>query len=103
MEKEDNLYAYLGVEMEAIIAFPVVEVVGSEMLAASCHLQHVLGLTVWLLEASYVAGCIFACKKWVLSWGLLSSAPPWVTEYIDIWAPVCQPAHATIVHCTSLI
>lgn len=103
--KEEHvcIYIYLCIEMEAIVSFPVVKVVGSEMLAASGHLQHGVGPAVGLLKASYVTGRVFSSNKWVLSRGLLSSAPPGVPKYVDVGAPIRQPTHASIIHRTRLI
>lgn len=94
------MHVYLGVEMEAIDASPVIQIIGSVVFAASGDLQLV---SLWLLEAPNVADCVLPSQNWILTRSLLPTAPPWVPKYVHVWAPVGQPCEPPIVHGSSLV
>lgn len=77
---------YLGIEMEAIDAMPMVEIVSGEVLAAGGHLEAVA--VVNLLQTPDIAGRVLGSHKWVLPRRLLPPTPPWVPEYVHVWAPI---------------
>lgn len=70
-------------------SFPVIQIIGSEMLAASRELK----AAVWemaafkgvALDPSDKRDCKLARDQGVLSGGLLAAAPPWIPENVDVW------------------
>ena len=115
-------YVYLGVEMEAVDALPVVHVVGCKMFATGGHLQsprpgglaggfrHGCSLGAArrrrrrvssFLQSPHELDGIWASNDGVLTRGFLHTAPSRIAHDVDNWRPVREPRHALVVECAS--
>lgn len=82
---------YLCVEVEAVDALPVVEVVGGVVLAAGGDLEAGVAAraAVGLLEAADVGCGVAGGDGGILAGGLLAAAPPGVSVDVHVGAPKC--------------
>ena len=105
-----NKDVYLGIEMEAVDALPVVHIVGGEVLAARGHLEPPTPgrlrhgrrtLASPFLQSPHQLHAVCARHDGVLTRGLLHAAPPRVAHNVDNWRPVREPRHALVVECAS--
>lgn len=92
---------YLRIENESAHALPIVEIVSSEMFAASRSLESAAtegssGECV-PLDTSDVRHGVLPGDEWVLAGSLLASAPPWIPEYVYVRRPKCHSDGLSLV------
>ena len=100
----------LGIEMEPVHPFPVVEIIGCVMLAARCHLQVlsargrssssvvVVVHHHHILQASHIINGVLASEERIFPGCFLGAAPSRVPKDIDVGAPECQSRVTFVVH-----
>lgn len=88
--------------METIHAIPKIKVICSVVFATSSNLQPVPAGGV-ALQPLHVAGGVPGGQSRVLAGSFLAPPPPGVPENVHVWAPIGQPRHASIIHCSCFI
>lgn len=85
-----KFFTYHCVELVPSLPLPVLQIVGSEMLATGRHLQPSLQLPSFegvALQSPDIGDCILANRIRVLSGRLLPSAPSRISEDVYVWRP----------------
>ena len=95
---------YMSIKDVASDIIPAVQIISSEMLAASGSLKRrhpSLSVEGVPLQPSNKRHCIFAGDHRIFSRCFLASSPPWVPKYVYIWCPKCHPVRLPcIVYCS---
>lgn len=103
MEDADT---HLCIEDIARGSFPIVQVIGSEVLATGRSPQMVCGYPIPTLkriplQPSHIRNCILAGQHGVLPRSLLPSSPSGVSKYVDVWCPICHSVCLSFIVKTS--